>query len=105
MFERVVTISASTFARVQARRTASCRRLSASLGACDMDGVQEFFEGGDHRIDLWRRRRCVDEKLLRGLLEGQTLGGVGGRLRLDLAGQIVDGLFEIRIVTRNGERG
>ena len=66
---------------------------------------KEFFEGGNHRIDLWRRRRCVDEKLLRGLLEGQALGRVCGHLRLNLTGEIVDGLFEIRIVAREtGDR-
>src|SRR5438477_8680590 len=88
MFEREVTISASTEARAQASRTASCRRLSAALGACDMDGGQELFEGFDSsgrtfnfRIRLGRnrlgrggrgrrrRRGRMDQEFLCGLLE------------------------------------
>src|ERR1043166_677831 len=102
MFERDVTISASTFERTHAARTASCRRLSVALGAGDMDGVQEFLKSGDCRIFL--RHRRVDQEFLRGLLEGQALGRVHAHFRLDLTREIRDGLLEIGIVPRDGER-
>src|SRR3954465_10056964 len=47
MLDRVVTIRASTPARAHAARTASCRRLSAGLGACDMDRCEQLLEGSD----------------------------------------------------------
>jgi len=119
MFDRDVTMSASTEARAQAWRTASCRRLSVALGACDMDRGQELFEGGDggncmgtflfyrgiDRRGRRGRRRSVHQELLGRLLEGEAVGGVRGRFRLHLSRQVGDRLLEIRIVPREGERG
>src|SRR5438477_7092251 len=122
MFEREVTISASTFARAHASRTASCRRLSAALGACDMDGGQKLFESGDSGFGVcalrvhgdvrrrrlfdwrrrWRRRGRVYQKFLCRLLEGEAFGSVCRRFRLDLAREVRDRLFEVGIVA--GER-
>src|SRR3954451_4873065 len=116
MFERDVTMRASTPARADAARTASCLRLSAALGACDMDGGQELFERGDrgegrraldidnrdHRNDRWRRR--MNQEFLRGLLEGEALDGVGGRLGFNLPRQIGNRLLEVGVVARDGER-
>src|SRR6267143_1136245 len=85
MFDRDVTMSASTAMRAQALRTASCRSLSAALGACDMDCGQELFEGSDSGgcVGMFlfdrgfddrgfdgrgRRRRGVNQELLRRLL-------------------------------------
>src|SRR5437764_42777 len=98
-FDRDVTISASTEARAQASRRASCRRLSAALGACDMDGGQELFEGldgGASADGFWirlrnrgrsRRSGRMDKELLRGLLERQALRRVRRRLGFHLARQ------------------
>src|SRR5205823_12122165 len=113
MFDRDVTIRASTPARADAARTASCRRLSAALGACDMDGGQELFERGDGGESLhtrhiddrdYRGRRRMNQEFLRGLLEREAVDGMGGWLGFDLPRQIGDRLLEIGIVARDGER-
>src|SRR5438876_2856426 len=75
-FDRDVTISASTEARAQASRTASCRRLSAALGACDMDGGQELFEGLDGGFragNFWIRLRRGRRRRRRGRMDQEFL--------------------------------
>src|SRR4051812_35880251 len=84
MFDRDVTASASTPAAAQACLTASCRSLSAALGACDMDGTQKLFERGDggervlaglpyRGVGRRRGRRGrVNQEFLRGLLEREA---------------------------------
>ena len=47
----------------------------------------------------------MNQELFRRLLERQALGGMRRRLRFDLPRQVGDGLFEIRIVSRDGQRG
>src|SRR3954469_15057483 len=100
MLDRDVTMRASTPARAEAARTASCRRLSAALGACDMDGGEKVFERGDggeglrltgiyygdHGDNHGSRR--MNQKFLRGLLERQAIGAMRGRLRFDLPREI-----------------
>src|SRR5215471_13836459 len=47
IFGSDVTTSASSPRAAQSSRTARCRRLSASVGACDMDIVQPALQGGN----------------------------------------------------------
>ena len=119
MFDRVVTISASTPARLHAARTASWRRLSAALGACDMDGGQHPLESGDSgERSKARLLGCgihddrgsvVDRRVVRELEYGRFLRrrskrDGNRRSRLDLALQLGNRLFEIRVMPNERQR-
>ena len=119
MFDRVVTISASTPARLHAARTASWRRLSAALGACDMDVGQQPLEGGDSsERSKARLLACgihddrgsfVDRRVVRELEYGRFLRRRSKRdgncrSRRDLALEIGNRLLEIRVMSDERQR-
>src|SRR5215831_4317740 len=103
MFERVVTMSASTPSRAQLARTASWRRLSAALGAYDMNRRQQLFERcecGSSAGSLLLRGGIDDDDGWR-FDDGRRSSLLG---RLHLTSQLCDGLLEVGIVTRERQR-
>src|SRR5215831_14154463 len=111
MFERVVTISASTPARLQLARTASWRRLSAALGACDMDRRQQLFERGEggNGPGTLLLGDAIDDSDGR-VVDGLDCGDLERRCdswfalgRRHLARQFRDDLFEVGIVPGEGQ--
>ena len=86
-------------------------------GFYEVDEVQGFFRRGErlwiNGRGIWllqdgrrgRLRLQIDRKLPLHLLERQAVAPPGRALRREPAGQVAHGLFQIRIVAREAERG
>src|SRR5260370_41224733 len=76
MFGSDVTTSASRVRSAIASRIVRCRRLRRSVGACDIDGFEPFFQRGHRRIGAVRVP--LGSRLIGPRGQEMRRGGVGG---------------------------